>query len=246
MDNGGMAAPAKRSPTKTSERESQTDRTVRAIRAGILTGTHGLGERLPEAELASRYGVSYSVVREALHILQGEGVVVSKPYCGRSVFSMDQQQAVDLTVMRASLEALAAFQAAQKMTPEGAQRIWTAAANLRSVRPATYAQWVDSEMTFHRAVWTAAANPWLERQLNNFVVVTFAVSTIQSFREGFDFDALLDGIAECETPDEARGHQLVTQAILAGDALRAKEAMVRHVTAEIVDRELVAQVFGYR
>ncbi len=239
-----MPASSKGSPAR--ERESQTDRTVRAIRAGILTGTHVLGERLPEAELAGRYGVTYSVVREALHILQGEGVVVSKPYCGRSVFSMDQQQAVDLAVMRASLESLAAFQAAQKMTPEGAQRIWTAAANLRSVRPATYAQWVDGEMAFHRAVWTAAANPWLERQLNNFVVVTFAVSTIQSFREGFDFDELLDGIAECEAPDDPRGHQLVTQAILAGDALRSKEAMVRHVTAGTVDKEMVAQVFGYR
>lgn len=241
-----MATPSKRSPAQARERESQTDRTVRAIREGILTGTHGLGERLPEAELASRYGVTYSVVREALHILQGEGVVVSKPYCGRSVFSMDQQQAVDLTVMRASLEALAAFQAAQKMTPEGAQRIWTAAANIRSVRPATYAQWVDGEMAFHRAVWTAAANPWLERQLNNFVVVTFAVSTIQSFRQEFDFDELLDGIAECETPDDPRGHQLITQAILAGDGRRSKEAMVRHVTAGTVAPELVEQIFGHR
>ena len=51
-------------------RESLTERTVKSLRNAILDGTYSLGQKLPESELATRFGVSSSVIREALHLLQ--------------------------------------------------------------------------------------------------------------------------------------------------------------------------------
>ncbi|MCX6620060.1 MAG: GntR family transcriptional regulator, partial [Acidobacteria bacterium] len=108
-------------------RESLTDQTARAIREAILNRTYALGQKLRESELAARFGASSSVIREALHLLQGEGLVTTRPYCGRSVFSVQPEEAKELVIVRASLESHAAYLAAKKVTPAAAERIVTAA-----------------------------------------------------------------------------------------------------------------------
>src|SRR5215813_7997214 len=108
-------------------RASLTEQTTRAIREAILDGTYALGQKLREGELASRFGVSSSVIREALHMLQGEGIIVTKPYCGRSVFQLRPEEISELVVMRAFLESYAAYLAAQKIAPAAAEAIRRAA-----------------------------------------------------------------------------------------------------------------------
>ena len=115
-------------------RESMTEQTARAIRESILTGNYRFGQKLRETELSEQLGVSNSVVRGALHILQGEGMVITKPYCGRTVFDISPAQASEIQVMRASLEGYAAYLAAQKMTPDHAEHLYRAAE--RFIRPA--------------------------------------------------------------------------------------------------------------
>src|ERR1700759_3748893 len=89
------------------QRVAMTEQTVRALRNAILDGTYSLGQKLRESELVTRFGVSSSVIREALHVLQGEGIVVTRPYCGRSVFGLQPHEYDELLTMRASLEAYA-------------------------------------------------------------------------------------------------------------------------------------------
>jgi len=76
---------------KALQRESLSKRVADSIRAAVLNGEYQLGQKLREVELSKSYGVSNSVVREAFHILQGEGIVVTDPYRGRSVFNIGRK-----------------------------------------------------------------------------------------------------------------------------------------------------------
>lgn len=115
-------------PTQAIPRESLTKRVANKLKEGILIGDYALGQRLVEAELGARFGVSSSVIREALYTLQGEGLAVADAYRGRSVYSLDEAEARELVVLRTSQESLAAFLAAEKLNEEGAERIAEAAA----------------------------------------------------------------------------------------------------------------------
>jgi DNA-binding GntR family transcriptional regulator len=64
-----------------STREQITDR----LREDVFSGKLPAGERVSEAALAERFGVSRGPVREALSLLTSEGLFVSKPNCGVTV-----------------------------------------------------------------------------------------------------------------------------------------------------------------
>ena len=75
------------------------------------------GDRLVETELADRFGVSRTPIREALQRLETQGVLARD---GRSlvVASLDHDQLGELYVVRGELEGLAARLAAQHAAPE--------------------------------------------------------------------------------------------------------------------------------
>lgn len=210
-------------------RESLTDQTSQAIREAILDGTYALGQKLRESELAARFGVSSSVIREALHVLQGEGIIVTKPYCGRSVFSLRPEESAELTFMRASLESYAAYLAATKTNPAAAQAITSAALRFIASPPAAYTDWVERELGFHRAVWRASENEWLLRQLNQSSVPVFAFQIVATRARDFDVQTLWRNSVIRETPDNPHGHQALAAAIAAGDARKARNLMLLHI-----------------
>lgn len=214
------------------QRMSMTDQTVRALRNAILDGTYSLGQKLRESELVARFGVSSSVIREALHVLQGEGIVVTRPYCGRSVFSLQPQEYEELLTMRASLESYAAYLAAKKMTPAMAQRILAAAQRFTNDAPKTYSDWVEREIAFHRAVWEASGNEWLQRQLSQFSLPIFAVRLPATQTRSFSVESFWQESQYRETPDNPHGHQVVARAIVSGDAKTAKDLMITHILPE--------------
>lgn len=83
-----------------------------AIRADILAGRLSPGDRLPEVDLAERFGVSRIPVREALSQLQSEGFVTLVRYRGATVSAPSGTAARELVQIRRGLEALAAQLAA--------------------------------------------------------------------------------------------------------------------------------------
>jgi len=206
---------------------------VRAIREAVLDGTYGLGQKLRESELVSRFGVSSSVIREALHLLQGEGIIVTRPYCGRSVFSVDPEQVDELIMVRASLESYAAYLAATKMTASMAETILKAAERFTKDRPAGYGDWVDRELGFHRAVWDASQNEWLIRQLNQFSIPIFALRVLATNQKpDWDVRTLWEQSQLRETVDNPQGHQALAQGILSGGPSAARKMMLLHIFPE--------------
>ncbi|MGB6354661.1 MAG: GntR family transcriptional regulator [Steroidobacteraceae bacterium] len=65
------------------------------IRTGIQRGRYAPGQRLVTSELAEHLGTSLAPVREALHILVGEGVVDIRPNIGASVMTLSPQTFID-------------------------------------------------------------------------------------------------------------------------------------------------------
>src|SRR5579864_4506652 len=82
------------------------------IREAILDGRLEPGARLKEEELARELGISRTPVREALLVLQAEGLIVAEPNRGASVRRHDAEDLHDLYQLRALLEGHAARRAA--------------------------------------------------------------------------------------------------------------------------------------
>ena len=83
------------------------------IRAAIREGTLAPGLRLTETDLAARFGVSRTPVRQAIARLEAEGLLTHEPRRGLTVTQPDHAQVVELYVMREILEGAAARLAAQ-------------------------------------------------------------------------------------------------------------------------------------
>jgi len=88
------------------------DRAYWVIREYIATGELAQGTHLKEEALAEAIGVSRTPVREAIHRLATEGVVIFKPNQGAFVTTWTRQRLLDYFEMRQELEALSARQAA--------------------------------------------------------------------------------------------------------------------------------------
>jgi DNA-binding GntR family transcriptional regulator len=91
---------------------------VDVIRAAIRDGRYHPRERLVEADLADEYGVKRSVVRAALMELTAEGLVERQPNRGARVRQVSVEEAMEITEVRLSLQAMCAAKAAVSGTDE--------------------------------------------------------------------------------------------------------------------------------
>lgn len=93
------------------------------LRDAIVRGSLAPNQRLVEAEMSSEFGMTRSAVRTALVRLEHEGLVEREPHRGARVRLVPKAEAVEILEARASLEGLAARQAALNLTPEGASEL---------------------------------------------------------------------------------------------------------------------------
>jgi DNA-binding GntR family transcriptional regulator len=90
---------------------------VRKIRDAILDETFKPGAWLPEVDLAERFQVSRSPVREALLALEIEGTVAMEPYKGASVKPLSAEETMDIAEIRLVLITLGAKAAYRHLSP---------------------------------------------------------------------------------------------------------------------------------
>ena len=130
----------------------------------IDTGIYRPSDRLVESELAERFGVSRTPIREALQRLETQSLLVRD---GRSlmVASLDHNQMAELYVVRGELEGLAARLAARNATEEEVRllREMVEADNALKDKPAALAR---ANRRFHKQIHLASHNRFLVRQLD--------------------------------------------------------------------------------
>lgn len=89
------------------------------LRKAILTGELKPGERLMEIHLANQLGVSRTPIREAIHKLEQEGLVIMIPRRGAEVAQITEKSLKDVLEVRRALDALCAELACDRITEEG-------------------------------------------------------------------------------------------------------------------------------
>jgi DNA-binding GntR family transcriptional regulator len=99
-------------------KNSLKEQVINAIRNAIIEGKFKPGEKIPEQELAAQLGVSRTPIREAIHILEQQGLVLIVPKSGTFVAEVDPDEVKDSLYTRIVLEALALRQAIERSTPE--------------------------------------------------------------------------------------------------------------------------------
>jgi DNA-binding GntR family transcriptional regulator len=194
-----------------------TDDVTSALREAILDGVLPPSAWLRESELAEAFKVSRTPVREALRRLADEGLAVKTAHHGTVVASLSLEDVLALYVVREDLEGLAARLAAVR-SPQGlvADLDDINAQMRRAAGEGDVDRLAKLNLAWHRALRTGAANPYLERFLNQ---VEHAVRRLPATT-----------LIHPGRPDEVlREHEAVARAIKEGDGEAAEREAKAHM-----------------
>lgn len=98
------------------ETETLSEHVLRQLQSAIVRGDIAPGSKISEPELARAYGISRGPLREALHRLEGQKLLVRVPHVGARVVALSQIELNELYQIRESLEGLACRLAAEYMS----------------------------------------------------------------------------------------------------------------------------------
>ena len=185
------------------------------ILAAIDSGAYRPGDRLVESDLAMRFGVSRTPVREALQRLETQGLLARD---GRSliVASLDHGQMAELYVVRSVLEGLAARLAARHATSEETAVLRAMCQEDRALLgdPRALAR---ANRRFHHQIHLASHNRFLVQQLG-LVHRSMALMAETSLA------------AEGRGPNALAEHDAIVAAIAAHDGDGAEAALRSHIS----------------
>ncbi|SLN34888.1 HTH-type transcriptional regulator McbR [Pseudoruegeria aquimaris] len=198
-----------------AETKPQNKDAYALILEAIDVGIYKPGDRLVESELADRFGVSRTPIREALQRLETQSLLTRD---GRSliVASLDHNQMAELYAVRSELEGLAARLAARHATPEEVKV-------LRDMVIEDQAFMDDPEALsranrrFHKQIHLASHNRYLVQQLDLVHRTMALMATTSLAAEGRGETALAE-------------HGAIVEAIAAGDGDAAYAALRRHLS----------------
>jgi DNA-binding FadR family transcriptional regulator len=215
---------------------SLTLRTEAALRKRIADGPLKVGEKLPtEKALAAEFGVSRTVIREAIAALRADGILEAKH--GVGVFVSHKQDAdgasagfgklhlsasmLDMLELRMAVEVHAAGLAALRRSWAQDERIWAAARAFADAvaagEPSEMADW-----GLHRAIAEATNNAAFQEFLDSLGLSILPRRALEDARRG----AL---ITKPYLEKSVAEHRAICEAISAGDAEGARGAMAAHL-----------------
>lgn len=188
-----------------------------AIREAIVSGVLRPGQRLVELDLAQRLGISRAPVREALRLLESEGLVVAEPHRGAHVAHFSRHDLWEIYTLRAAVEGLAVRLVAASPTLEVIDRLESLVHQMRETAACGERERLtDLDLEFHRTICQAANHrrlleAWegMSAQVRMFVAIT----------------------SQHRLPPEqlVRYHEVVLEAIRHRDPDRAEATLKSHI-----------------
>ena len=151
---------------------------VKMLSADILAGRYKPGDRLNESQIARELNISRIPVREALSQLHEQGLVQNRERRGMFVTDIGPEEVLQISSLRIVLETEAVRLAQKHMTPEIAA-VLEALVDKMDVWDGTLLEAAALDLEFHRVLWKASGNPYLERALNTLMVPLFAHKTLE-------------------------------------------------------------------
>jgi len=215
-------------PRRREAAPSLTEQVYQVLRSEILSCALEPGQDLSESELAARFRVSKTPVREALATLRADGFVRAFPRRGYQIAPITLRDMNELFELRSVLEAGAAELACRRIDDAGL-------AELAALADVTYdrtqgpslKRFIRANRDFHAAIVHATGNDRLHQQL---------LRTMEELERFFYLGARLRDVGA----ETLQDHHRILDALRARDGEAARAAMVAH--NDITRRGLVRQI----
>ncbi len=188
-----------------------------ALQGEILDGRLQPGDRVKEAEVAERFGLSRTPVREALRRLETRGLLVHAPHKGMVVARLETSAVAELYVMREILDGAAARLAAQHATETEIAAMEKQIARDRKLLGDPKAL-AAANRAFHSAVFRAAHN-------------RFLVKASDALAEALALLGPTTLSAKGRGKQSVSEHQTIVSAIKSRNPNAAEDAARRHIRA---------------
>jgi DNA-binding GntR family transcriptional regulator len=202
-------------PVQRVEPESLSSQAYKAILHANVGGRMAMGEQLVETSLEEHLGVCRPPIRQALHRLAQEGLVVERPRRGAFVRTIDADDFVDLCNARMGVESICArlIVNQRKETDEVSAQLPML---IEAARAEDSRDFVAADMAFHLAMCRASGNAHLVHMFQSLMgQVRLALGEIQ--RERKDLEAV------------AEGHAGLVEILSSGSEQAASSAFQEHV-----------------
>jgi DNA-binding GntR family transcriptional regulator len=191
---------------------------VRTIRSAILDGRLAPDQPLPEVELAKQLGTSRTPIREALLLLEREGLVEAQPNRGATVKRYRPEDIKEIYDLRAVLEGEAARWAAERVTERDLRRLEASCDRYSKLRTDSdmLPDLAEENFAFHRGILEAAGSARLTRMVGEVTAVPMIYQSYMTYSP--EHRSIVE-----------REHREILQALRDRDGDRAAELMRTHV-----------------
>jgi DNA-binding GntR family transcriptional regulator len=188
------------------------------LRDAILDGSLRPGERLVIDEIARRLEVSAIPVREALQLLQSEGLIGIAPHVGATVAAVSADEVREVFAIMEALETVAGRAAAERITPADAERLRGIVSSMDAALAAGLLDaWAELNRGLHRAIGEIAAMPMLQ-EMTERVLFRW-----ERLRRHF-----FEGVLVPRAEHAQREHHQLVDALAQGDAESVERILETH------------------
>lgn len=198
------------------------DVVFKTLREAILRGDLKPGERLMELQLASKLGVSRTPIREAIRMLEQEGLAVTVPRKGAEVAQMTLKDMEDVLEVREVLDELAVKLACTKIKEDQLARLIQAQESFeKSTKGCNVKRIAEADVVFHEVIYEAADNPKLVSILSNLREQVYRYR-VEYLKDAKNYPILI------------HEHENIVAGLKAKDVKMATRAMHEHVENQAV------------
>jgi DNA-binding GntR family transcriptional regulator len=192
------------------------DRIVEAIAAGAIRP----GQRVTDSDLAARFGVSRNPVREAIKILEAQGIVVSNPHRSTHVVVFDQRKVDQIAIARVAIERVAFGDASSTYAadPGLLHELDRIIDNMeQSARRNDLMGISKADLAFHRAVCVASRNE---------IILTLWETIARHMQISFNMELHRDTEPPEAIPEH---HRALRQALATGRRDKVEQEIENHI-----------------
>ncbi len=197
------------------------DEVFLTLRDLILKGDLKPGDRLMEIHLADKLGVSRTPVREAIRLLEREGLAVTIPRRGAHVARMTEKDLSDVLEVREVLDELAVEKACRNITDEIIDRLMLSMEEFKKAVAADDPKTiVEADEGFHHIIYEAADNPRLMSIVDNLKEQMYRFR-FEYVKKEKNYDKLIEE------------HTALIDGLKKGDVSFVKDAMHTHLENQV-------------
>lgn len=199
---------------------------VQSLLTDVFQGRLRAGDHLVTQELAARFGVSHTPIREALISLAGIGIIDLLPNRGAVVRKVTPREVREVCQVRRLLECEATRSACGKIAREALEDLASSLRELMVPRlrpgPAFIVEAREIDSKLHDLVADSCGNAFLAQEIGRLKILFRAFRDVawQWDEARHDFHRL---------HEEAREHLAIVEALLANEPRRASKAMAGHI-----------------